>query len=362
MKVHYINILLFAVPLNILVNNQRNHNKTILCKSETKPTKTHRTLCECELYASSNYENEQDMKELMENFYRQTSERFREYDERMQDKRKQCKEQCEKDIKKIILKDKIEKELTEKLTALQNDITPEDIPTCVCEKSMADKVEKGCLRCAQNLGGIVAPSTGVLGEITAFAVNAWKTGALLAAEEAAIAEGLAAGKAAGDIAGVSKLIEGLYSKFLLENLFDSPLIEVITTENYFNKTMITEGVKVQYQLSCATDTLGESSGLCFYKSIGEPKATAAVVENAKIVVTDAVEEASEVAFKITASKTAEFKEINIATVKSICNSYNTAIITSIKKENEEKTPIYKIIKTVNMWFHDIKLNLIYCEF
>ncbi|CAD49104.1 rifin [Plasmodium falciparum NF54] len=162
MKVHYINILLFALPLNILVINQRNHNNSTYHTSNTKLTKTHRTLCECELYAPSNYENDPEMKELMENFNHQSSERFREYDERIQDKRKQFKEQCEKDIQKIILKDKIEKELTEKLSTLQTDISTNDIPTCVCEKSLADKMEKTCLKCGGVLGTAV-PELGLIG-------------------------------------------------------------------------------------------------------------------------------------------------------------------------------------------------------
>ena len=100
----------------------------------------------------------------MENFNRQTSERFRQYDEKIQDKRKQCKEKCEKDIQKIILKDKIEKELTENIGALQTDIRTEDIPTCVCEKSVADKTEKVCLNCGKTMGA-VAPAWGFVSGI-----------------------------------------------------------------------------------------------------------------------------------------------------------------------------------------------------
>ncbi|KNG73905.1 rifin [Plasmodium falciparum IGH-CR14] len=70
---------------------------------------------------------------------------------------KACKEQCDKDIQKIILKDKIEKELTENFSSLQTDISTNDIPTCICEKSVADKVEKTCLKCGGILGGGIAP-------------------------------------------------------------------------------------------------------------------------------------------------------------------------------------------------------------
>ncbi|CDO62033.1 rifin, partial [Plasmodium reichenowi] len=160
MKVHYINILLLALPLNILVYNQWNHKSTT-----PHPTPSTRLLCECELYEPANYDNDQEMKRVMENFNRQTSQRFKEYDERLQSKRKKCKEQCDKEIQKIILKDKLEKELMDKFATLHTDIQSDAIPTCVCEKSLADKVEKGCLRCTQNLGGIVAPSSGVLAGI-----------------------------------------------------------------------------------------------------------------------------------------------------------------------------------------------------
>ncbi|SCM18866.1 PIR protein, putative [Plasmodium sp.] len=157
MKVHYINILLFALPLNILINNQRNHNKRTYHTSNTKTIKSHRSLCECELYAQSNYENDQEMKDMIKEFNDRTAQRFEEYNERMQDKRKQCKEQCEKDIQKIILKDKIEKELTEKFSTLEANININDIPTCVCEKSITDKTEKFCVKCGKTMGA-VAPS------------------------------------------------------------------------------------------------------------------------------------------------------------------------------------------------------------
>ncbi|ETW36942.1 hypothetical protein PFTANZ_02360 [Plasmodium falciparum Tanzania (2000708)] len=164
MKIHYINIFFLALPLNILVNNQRNHKKNIFRTPKIKPTKTYRTLCECESYSPSNYENDPEMKEIMEIFNHQTSERFREYDERVQNKRKQCKEQCEKDIQKIILKDKVEKELTEKFATLQTDIQNDAIPTCICEKSVADKTEKVCLNCGKTMGAI-APAWGLVSGI-----------------------------------------------------------------------------------------------------------------------------------------------------------------------------------------------------
>ncbi|ETW41245.1 hypothetical protein PFNF135_04387 [Plasmodium falciparum NF135/5.C10] len=166
MKIHYIDILLFALPLNILVNNQRNHNNSTYHTSNTKTIKSHRSLCECELYAQSNYENDQEMKDVIKEFNDRTAQRFEEYNtaqrfeeynERMQVKKNQCKEQCDKEIQQIILKDKIEKELTERFSALETKIDTNDILTCICEKSVADKVEKTCVKCGRNLIGFVPP-------------------------------------------------------------------------------------------------------------------------------------------------------------------------------------------------------------
>ncbi|SOV84075.1 rifin PIR protein, putative [Plasmodium reichenowi] len=145
MKVHYINILLFALSLNILllssqVYNQRNHKSST--PRHTPKIPTTRLLCECELYAPANYDSDPQMKEVIENFNKQTQQRFEEYDERMKTTRQKCKEQCDKEIQKIILKDKLEKQMEEQLSTLETKIHTDDIPTCVCKKSVAEKTEK----------------------------------------------------------------------------------------------------------------------------------------------------------------------------------------------------------------------------
>ncbi|CDO61855.1 rifin [Plasmodium reichenowi] len=205
MKVHYINILLFALSLNILVHNQRNHKSPT---QHTPKTLTNRSLCECELYAPANYDNDPQMKEVMENFNKQTQQRFHEYDDRMVEKRKQCKEQCDKESQKIILKDKLEKQMTQQLTTLETKIDTDDISTCVCEKSMADKVEKGCLNCGKNMGAI-APWWGlVCGAWYAGWTNYFATTVVKMATDAGIAEGVKVGLV--NVAKVvTKLIEPL---------------------------------------------------------------------------------------------------------------------------------------------------------
>ncbi|EWC78900.1 surface antigen, partial [Plasmodium falciparum UGT5.1] len=184
-------------------HNERDHNNTTLHTSIT------RSLCECELYEPANYDNDQEMKEVMQQFEVRTSQRFHEYDESLQSKRKQCKDQCDKEIQKIILKDKLEKHMAQQLSTLETKITTDDIPTCICEKTMADKTEKFCLNCGMNVGGGVTLSSGVLGGIGAVAVNAWKDAALEAAIDFATKAGAAAGEAAGMKAGKIAVIESL---------------------------------------------------------------------------------------------------------------------------------------------------------
>ncbi|ETW29709.1 hypothetical protein PFHG_05075 [Plasmodium falciparum HB3] len=151
---HYCRVLLFSLPLNILVHNK---NKSYITSQHTRST---RLLCECELYTPI-YDDEPEMQKVLHDFDRQTSQRFKEYDKRMQEKRKKCKEQCDKEIQKIILKDKLEKELMDKFATLHTDIQSDAIPTCVCEKSLADKTENFCLNCGKNMTAI-APWWGLI--------------------------------------------------------------------------------------------------------------------------------------------------------------------------------------------------------
>lgn len=95
--------------------------------------KTCRSLCECDLYTSI-YDNDPEMQKVIQEFDNRTSQRFEEYDRRMVKNRQKCKERCDKEIEQIIVKDKIEKELTEKLGALQTEIQSDAVPTCTCQK------------------------------------------------------------------------------------------------------------------------------------------------------------------------------------------------------------------------------------
>ncbi|CDO61801.1 rifin [Plasmodium reichenowi] len=212
MQVHYINILLFALPLNILVSFPQKEPSITPHKTKIRTT---RLLCECELYAPANYDNDPQMKEVMDNFNKQTQQRFEEYDDRIQSKRKQCKDKCDKEIQKIILKDKMEKELMDKFATLQTDIQSDAIPTCICEKSIADKVEKGCLKCGGILGAAM-PELGSIGGSLLSALYAWKPTALKVATQYAIDKGLAFGKVYGDIKGMKVVIGVLQKRGIAE--------------------------------------------------------------------------------------------------------------------------------------------------
>ncbi|KYN92983.1 rifin, partial [Plasmodium reichenowi] len=88
---------------------------------------------------SSSYDNDADIKSVMQQFDDHTSQRFEEYEERMKDKRQKHKEKRDKNIEQIIKKDKM-------------------------DKSLAEKVEIGCLRCGCGLGGVAA-SVGIFGSV-----------------------------------------------------------------------------------------------------------------------------------------------------------------------------------------------------
>ncbi|SCM18799.1 PIR protein, putative [Plasmodium sp.] len=246
MKVHYINILLFALPLNILDHSKNKQSIT----HHTPKIPTTRLLCECELYAPANYDNDPQMKEVIENFNKQTQQRFEEYDDRMIEKRKHCKDKYDKEIQKIILKDKIEKELTEKFATLQTDIQCGELPECTCEKSLADKVEKNCLICGGMLSGGIAPSVRLFGAV---ALGAWKNAALdvgiKEALNAAAAEISATAEAAGIEAGIEEVITGLGRWNILK--FCPEISKTFfNTTDYTNVTNISKIILARHDMFC----------------------------------------------------------------------------------------------------------------
>ncbi|SOS78222.1 PIR protein, putative [Plasmodium sp. gorilla clade G1] len=356
MKIHYINILLFALPLNILVNSTKNPYITSH-KLTTKTIKSHRSLCECNLYTSI-YDDDPEMKKVMQDFYRQTSQRFEEYNERMQEKRQKCKEQCEKDIQTIILKDKIQKELTENFSSLQTDISIDDIPTCVCEKTVADKVEKTCLKCGGVLGGGI-PGLGLISGTALYSINLWKNAALAAAIQYATKKGIKEGIKAG----IQASIKGVNDTFGLENLCKPKWMSIFTANNYNNQDLLIAAIKEEY-VTFVDSGISEGYGvLSYYRSLygQESKVLHVLSENAKRVALKAGKAAQQATNETTKALTLE-KTTEITTVST---TYYTAIIASIvaivvivlvmliiylilryrrKKQNKKKLQYIKLLK------------------
>ncbi|SOV83878.1 rifin PIR protein, putative [Plasmodium reichenowi] len=311
MKVHYINILLFALPLNILAHNK---NKPSITPRHIQTT---RLLCQCELYTSI-YGDDPEMKKVLHDFDRQTSQRFKEYDDRMVEKRQKCKEQCDKEIQKIILKDKLEKQMAQQLDTLETKITTDDIPTCVCEKSLADKVEKECLKCTQNLGGIVAPSSGVLGGIGEAAISLLKPLALDSAKDAALAEATDAAIEAG-MNAVRHKIKVYLADFINEKGFVD-FTSIVSKSNFKYHTALFQNAKELLSDSCIPDKVTKSTNsFCntVIKYGGEevfkPFAEAGATTHDATLTT----------------KTAEFTSRNMAAVNTTYGGYHVSIIASI---------------------------------
>ncbi|SOV11286.1 rifin PIR protein, putative [Plasmodium gaboni] len=256
------------------------------------------------------------MKTLMENFDRQTSQRFHEYDESMIKKRQKCKEQCDKDIQNIILKDKIEKELKDKFGALQTDLDSDAIPTCVCEKSVEDKVEKTCLRCGGILGGGVVPELGLIGGTALYAINSWIHGALYSA---------ASGKIAVIEAGVADLVAGLKNMWQINYLVDKALEDLVTKTTYTNYNWLATSFKFEYQKLCISQA-DPSGAFCIipkenYTTVIENTAKLLVGKANKTVETATASETTRITTALTNERNAE--------ITAFSTTYNTAIIASI---------------------------------
>ncbi|SOV84021.1 rifin PIR protein, putative [Plasmodium reichenowi] len=291
MKVHYINILLFALPLNILVtscqvNTQQNPSIT------PRHTPTIRLLCECDLYMP-NYDNDPQMKSVMDNFNKQTQQRFHEYDERMQSKRMQCKDRCDKEIQKIILKDKLEKQMAQQLTTLETKINTDDIPTCICEKSLADKTEKFCLNCGKNLG-VAVPGLGVLAGYGAYEL-------VKIAMMAAIAAAQKAGALAGEAAGIQEVITSLNSSLNLDTFGGTTLNTVLNGNNFKNIPFIVDLLKKDYHTVCVVPDQDSDKLLCLIGSRNHSFAYKAIQTNVESAVTSGT--------KATTAKTEEMTSI-----------------------------------------------------
>ncbi|CDO61671.1 rifin [Plasmodium reichenowi] len=172
MKLHYFKILLFFLPLNILVKSSsyvHNNNKPSITPLHTTRC-TSRVLSECNIQ-SLKYDNDPQMEKVMNTFSRKTTQRLREYDERMKEKLQKRKEERDKNIEEIIKKDKM-------------------------DKLLAEKIEKGCLKCGCALGGGVLPVWGLVSGLWYATLSQYVSTTLVKmAKDAGIKAGLKVGLA-----------------------------------------------------------------------------------------------------------------------------------------------------------------------
>nr|SPJ13296.1 rifin PIR protein,putative [Plasmodium sp. DRC-Itaito] len=304
MKLHCSKILLLFLPLNILVTSYQAHNTN---KPYITPhhTQINRSLCESDTQ-SSNYDKNTGMKSVMQQFVDRTSQRFEEYKERLKEKRQKRKEQRDKNIEKIIEKDKR-------------------------ENSLAEKVEKGCLKCGCALGGVAA-SVGVFGGL---GVYGSKTAALATAKTEAMVEGLATGEAARITEIIKEVIGGLSSELRVQN------IGVLSFESFFTGTHDTNVKNIAFAInnkynpsSCVVPGADSSNPICpwamekFHAEQGSSGKVSMydILKNAvETIVTDA-EPAAERAAQ---EATNEVIQRSIDAVESAYSGFQTAIIASV---------------------------------
>ncbi|EUT64420.1 hypothetical protein PFAG_06164 [Plasmodium falciparum Santa Lucia] len=310
MKLHYTKILLFFFPLNILLTSYHvySKNKPSITPHHT-PITTSRMLSECNI-ESSIYDNDSEMKSVKENFDRQTSERFEEYQERMKEKRQKRKEQRDKNVQEIIEKDKR-------------------------EKSLAQKVEKGCLMCGCGLGGVAA-SIGIFGTV---AVKELTKAALLAATQAAMTESAAEGAVAGVEAFKSAVIAGLQKMGVL-TLGDKKLVSYFAIMDYTNAINIARAINKQYNPSSCILPIGGSgpatdNSICswvkgnFVPAKDSPGNVVSVYNSIEVAVKSIVSQAETVAETAVKTATKEVIKNSTAAAESTYAGCQTAIIASV---------------------------------
>ncbi|SOV81621.1 rifin PIR protein, putative [Plasmodium reichenowi] len=225
MKLHYTKILLFALPLTILLTSYHVYNKNKeYIRSHHIPRYTSRVLSEGDTQLSI-YDKDADMKSVMQQFVDRTSQRFEEYQERLKEKHQKRKDERDKNIQEIIQKDRM-------------------------EKNLAEKIEKGCLKCGCGLGGVAA-SVGLFGGLGTYG---WKTAALATAKEAAEKFGAAQGAIAGAEEGVKVVIAGITREFGISAIRDKALGLVFDGTNYMEVSVISEKIYSYYRTTCASST------------------------------------------------------------------------------------------------------------
>ncbi|SOV11126.1 PIR protein [Plasmodium sp. gorilla clade G2] len=141
-KILLLLLLLLLSPLLLSCRQFHSNGYMSTHLRNIKKIRTSRKLCEYDKY-KANYDNDPEMKEVIEKYNERLAIRWKEYDELKKEKERKYKEQYDKDIKEIILKGKIEKQLTKQLSALDKFTDIDDLAKDIYEKRVATKAKKG---------------------------------------------------------------------------------------------------------------------------------------------------------------------------------------------------------------------------
>ncbi|SOV78685.1 rifin PIR protein, putative [Plasmodium reichenowi] len=280
MKLHYIKILLFVIPLNILLTSyQVNTHKKPHSIPHHTPKYISRVLSECDIQ-SSNYNNDEDIKSVKESFDDRTSQRFEEYKERMKEKRQKRKEKRDRNVEEIILKDKM-------------------------DKSLSEKIEKGCLKCGCALGGGVLP---VWGLVSGLWYATWSQYVTQTALQAGIE------------AGISAAIQGVKSTFDLHVIGDVALDKIFTAKTFKDQMFLVGKIVGEYNTMCDNGSLSTNT---FFNSIGTncqnniPKAIETITARASKVAAEAGQAAKSAETDVAASYTSTTSSLTTSITASV---------------------------------------------
>ncbi|ETW45940.1 hypothetical protein PFMALIP_05991 [Plasmodium falciparum MaliPS096_E11] len=149
----------------------------------------------------------------------------------------------------------------DKFATLQTDIQNDAIPTCVCEKTMADKTEKFCLNSGKNMGAI-APSWGLLCGI---GYSEWEIAATATATQKGIE------------AGINVVIDTLKNLFHIKGVTDLEWKALITAQNYTDKSLVDGVIR-----ELARNTLPQAINVHVPKAISEGTAEVVTVTKAEM--------------------------------------------------------------------------------
>ncbi|SPJ08241.1 rifin PIR protein,putative [Plasmodium sp. DRC-Itaito] len=318
MKLYCSKIILFFLTLNILVTSSscaHNNNEPSITPHRTQ-IYISRVLSEGDTQ-SSNYDKDTGMKSVMQQFVASTSQRFQEYEERMREKRQKRKEQRDKNIQKIIEKDKR-------------------------DKSLAEKIEKGCLRCGCGLGGVAA-SVGLFGGL---GIYGWKISALATVKEVTISEGasqVAAAKGASE--GLAKFIQLIESTFSIKELNGNLLETLFTSNTYTDVSNIPDLIYSQYNATCikfgpgAVPFTGSDSSFCSTVTTlpyvpgyvtGDTRSTNVIIQShVKKILEEATAHAGEATEKAIEEAIATLTKEKTSEIAATCMGHQTAIIASV---------------------------------